>query len=72
MALDEWVPYLTQLLGGETETDRLARLSPQTIRARTLTALVQLSLNASRQRPLVLEVEDLHWIDPTSEEWLAG
>ena len=72
MALDEWVPYLIQLLGGETETDRLARLSPQTIRARTLTALVQLSLNASRQRPLVLEVEDLHWIDPTSEEWLAA
>jgi predicted ATPase len=27
--------------------------------------------NGSQQRPLVLEVEDLHWIDATSEEWLA-
>jgi DNA-binding NtrC family response regulator/predicted ATPase len=72
MAPDEWAPYLIRLLGGETETDRLARLSPQAVRARTIAALVQMSLNASRQRPLVLEVEDLHWIDPTSEEWLAA
>jgi two-component system, NtrC family, response regulator AtoC len=68
MALDERAPYFIQLLGGETETDRLAPLSPQAIRARTIAALIQLCLNASRQRPLVLEVEDLHWIDPTSEE----
>lgn len=33
---------------------------------------MQMSLNSSRQRPLVLEVEDLHWIDATSEEWLTA
>jgi DNA-binding NtrC family response regulator/predicted ATPase/class 3 adenylate cyclase len=72
MPPDEWAPYLIQLLGGQTGTDRLARLSPQTIRARTIEALVQMSVNGSRQRPLVLEVEDLHWIDATSEEWLSA
>jgi predicted ATPase len=52
--------------------DRFTRLSTLAIRARTIETLVQMSVNASRQRPLVLEVEDLHWIDATSEEWLAA
>ena len=29
-------------------------------------------LAASQQRPLLLVVEDVHWIDPTSEEWLLA
>ncbi|MGH8067399.1 MAG: sigma 54-interacting transcriptional regulator [Candidatus Entotheonellia bacterium] len=72
MSPDEWAPYLIQLLGGATEADRLAVLSPQMIRAHTIEALVQMSINASRQCPLIIEVEDLHWIDATSEEWLAA
>jgi predicted ATPase len=27
---------------------------------------------ASQRQPLLLAVENLHWIDPTSEEWLAS
>jgi class 3 adenylate cyclase len=72
MAPDEWAPYLIRLLGLEAGTDQLAMLSPQAIKARTFETLVQMSVNGSRQRPLVLEVEDLHWIDATSEEWLAA
>jgi predicted ATPase len=72
MAPDEWAPYLVRLLGLEAGTDQLARLSPQAIKARTFETLVHMSVNGSRQRPLVLEVEDLHWIDATSEEWLAA
>jgi hypothetical protein len=33
---------------------------------------MQLSLHSSRRYPLVIEVEDLHWIDATSEAWLAA
>ena len=29
-------------------------------------------LNGSRQRPLILEIEDLHWIDPSSDACLAA
>ncbi len=72
MAPDAWAPYLLQLLGLEAGTDPLARLSPQALKARTLETLVQMGVNGSRQHPLVLEVEDLHWIDATSEEWLAA
>src|SRR5262245_53943214 len=30
-----------------------------------------MSLNGSQQRPLICEIEDLHWIDKTSEDYLA-
>jgi class 3 adenylate cyclase len=72
MEPEEWAPYLLQLLGAPAGTDRLARLSPQAIKARTFATLVQMCLNGSQYRPLVMEVENLHWIDPTSEEWLAA
>jgi DNA-binding NtrC family response regulator/predicted ATPase len=72
MTPDEWAPYLLPLLGLEAGTDQLTRLSPQAIKARTFETLIQMSLNGSWQRPLVLEVEDLHWIDATSEEWLTA
>ena len=59
MAPDEWAPYLLSLLGVQAETERLAALPPETLKARTFEALQQLSLRRSRQQPLVLAVEDL-------------
>jgi len=47
-------------------------LDPEARKARTLTALTQMCLNGSRQRPLILELEDLHWIDPSSDEYLTA
>src|SRR5262249_37148882 len=67
----ERLPYLSQLLGLPGDPDRVVELSPETRRARTFETLQQLFLGAGRQHPLVLAVEDLHWIDPTSEAWLA-
>jgi DNA-binding winged helix-turn-helix (wHTH) protein/predicted ATPase len=67
-------PYLLHLLGGETEPERLAGMSPEERKARTFAILLQMSLNACRDRPLVLEIEDLHWLDASSEDcltWLA-
>jgi predicted ATPase len=69
---DEWAPYLLRLLGVGAGADELTMLSPQTLRAHTVETLVQMSVNGSRQRPLVFEVEDLHWSDAASEEWLTA
>ena len=69
---EEGAPYLLQLLGLNVGTDRLAALSPEAIKARTFETLRQMSLSGSRQRPLILAVEDLHWIDRTSEAWFAS
>ncbi len=65
-------PYLLHLLGSASESERLAGLSPEEYYASTFAVLMQLSLQSSRRCPLVIEVEDLHWIDATSEAWLAA
>jgi predicted ATPase/class 3 adenylate cyclase len=65
-------PYLLHLLGVQAGTEGLAVLSPETIKARTFDTLWQMSLRGSRQQPLLLEVEDLHWIDKTSEDYLMS
>ena len=48
-----------------------AGLAPEAVKHRTFEALRGLvSENASR-RPLVLVIEDLHWVDPTTAEFLT-
>ena len=51
--------------------ERLSTLSPEAIKERTFETLRQMSLRGSRQRPLILAVEDLHWLDRTSEDLFA-
>jgi class 3 adenylate cyclase/DNA-binding winged helix-turn-helix (wHTH) protein len=72
LAPEHWAPYLLQLFELPVEMDLLATHSPQAVKARTVEALVQLPLHGARRRPLVLEFENLHWIDPTSEEVLRA
>jgi len=45
-------------------------LTPQKRKQKTLEALLQLVLAAAARRPVVLVVEDLHWLDPSSDEVL--
>jgi predicted ATPase/class 3 adenylate cyclase len=65
-------PYLLHLLGSSTDSERLAGLTPEEYQTSMFMVLAQLCLQSSRQGPLVIEVEDLHWIDATSEAWLAA
>jgi class 3 adenylate cyclase/predicted ATPase len=45
-------------------------VSPRFRRQRTLAVLQSLIEGLARDRPLLLVFEDVHWIDPTSQEWL--
>jgi DNA-binding NtrC family response regulator/tetratricopeptide (TPR) repeat protein len=72
MDAEEWAPYFLQLLGVKEGTEMLASLSPEAIKSRTVEAMRQLSLKGSRQRPIVFALEDLHWIDKSSEECVAA
>jgi tetratricopeptide (TPR) repeat protein len=69
---DTEAPYLLHLLGVEAATVQVAGGSPEALKAHTLATLRQLWLKSSRQHPLILAVEDLHWSDPTSEEFFAS
>ncbi|TMB53350.1 MAG: hypothetical protein E6J50_00675 [Chloroflexi bacterium] len=72
MNVEESAPYLLQLFGLREGTERLAILTPEAIRLRTVETLRQMILGASRQWPVVCVVEDLHWTDTTSEEVFAS
>ncbi|MGE0258709.1 MAG: AAA family ATPase [Alphaproteobacteria bacterium] len=68
---DEDVALIADLLS-LPESDRypLPKLSPQRKKERTLEALIrQLEAYAAHQ-PVILVIEDAHWIDPTSRELL--
>lgn len=64
--------YLRHAFGVRANGPGLAALDPQAIRARTFDALRRLLVAEAGHRPLVVLVEDLHWIDKTSEEFLAA
>jgi predicted ATPase len=71
MAPEDWAPVLLPLFGVQEETPQCAALSPEARKARTLTAVTQMCLHGSRPQPLILEIEDLHWIDASSDECLT-
>src|SRR5262249_22272929 len=69
---DARLPYLLQLLGVSASTEALTTLTPEAIKMRTFAILHQMCLSSSQQRPLVLEIEDLHWIDTVSEAYFVA
>jgi hypothetical protein len=65
-------PALLYLLDIPVPPAQLSTRSPEERRARVFAILRQLTLHSSQQQPLLLAVENLHWIDATSEAWLAS
>jgi class 3 adenylate cyclase len=64
--------YLRHAFGLPTGDPGVAALDPVALRARTFEALRRLLVAEAGHRPLVVLIEDLHWIDQTSEDFLAG
>jgi predicted ATPase len=71
MDAEESAPYLLRLLGIQEGTESISILTPEAVRTRTFETLKQMSLQGSQRRPIIFEVEDLHWCDNTSEAYLA-
>jgi DNA-binding NtrC family response regulator/tetratricopeptide (TPR) repeat protein len=69
---DELAPYLLHVLGVKEEPGRLAVESHEALKTRIFEILRQVLRRRSRRRPIVLVVEDLHWIDATSEEFFES
>ncbi len=64
-------PALLHLLGIKDAGLSPALSNPEAVKAKTFEIFRQITINISRQRPLILVLEDLHWIDKISEEFLA-
>jgi predicted ATPase len=63
-------PPLHELLSLKVEEESYLQLEPGEKKVRTFEALRDLLFRESENQSLVLAVEDLHWIDKTSEEFL--
>jgi class 3 adenylate cyclase/tetratricopeptide (TPR) repeat protein len=69
--LQSIVPFLGDLFGVPADGDALQRLDAKDRRQKTFDAIRALTFAAARRRLQVIVVEDLHWIDRTSEDYLA-
>ena len=66
------LPYLLELLSvKDSGIDRID-MSPEARKDRIMSAVNLITLMGAEVQPLVLAVEDLHWIDRSSEEYLKS
>jgi len=68
---DQDGPVLLHLLEIKDVEGSPALSNPETVKAKAFEILRQLSIKVSLGRPLVLVLEDLHWVDKISEEFLG-
>jgi predicted ATPase/class 3 adenylate cyclase len=69
--LEGVLPALHELLSLEVEDQSYQKLEPMQKREKIFEALRHLLVRESHNRPIILVVEDLHWIDRTSEDFLS-
>jgi transcriptional regulator with AAA-type ATPase domain/tetratricopeptide (TPR) repeat protein len=68
-------PYLLHLLGSTEAAEAVVGHGPEAlkvIKARTMEVLRGMGTAGTRPRPIIFAVEDLQWVDHTSEEALAS
>jgi tetratricopeptide (TPR) repeat protein len=65
------LPPIHELLSVKVDDEAFNKLEPNEKRERTFEAIRDLLIRVSQERPLIIAVEDLHWIDKTSEEFLG-
>ncbi len=68
--LEYTIPPFQELLSLKTDDADYLKLEPKVKRERTFEAIRDLFIRESQNRPLILVLEDLQWIDRTSEEFL--
>jgi class 3 adenylate cyclase/tetratricopeptide (TPR) repeat protein len=64
-------PILLHLLGIKDLGGSFALLNPEAVKAKAFQVFRQISIKGSLKRTLVLVLEDLHWVDKISEEFLG-
>jgi tetratricopeptide (TPR) repeat protein len=65
-------PFVLNVLSYSVDDEVFRALPAHVVRERTVAALRAVIVAAAVRRPLVLIIEDLHWIDEATEEVLSG
>ena len=66
---DVTLPYLLDLLSVKASGIDELSMSPESRKERTTEAVKRISLKGAEVRPLIIAIEDLHWIDKGSEDY---
>jgi hypothetical protein len=69
--LEAHIPFIRYLLGVDPGDSGVAAMDASARRRQLFEALRALTLRGACLRPLVLVVEDLHWVDTSTEEYLT-
>jgi len=69
-SMEETAALFAALLSLPTDRYESLNLSPRRQKERTLDALAARIVTLARQKPLLMVFEDVHWIDPSSQELL--
>ncbi|NNL75091.1 MAG: AAA family ATPase, partial [Desulfobacterales bacterium] len=64
------IPAFQDILSPPADDESWHKLEPKEKRTRTFEAIRDVLIRLSQDRPLVLVIDDLHWTDKTSEEFL--
>jgi class 3 adenylate cyclase/tetratricopeptide (TPR) repeat protein len=65
------LPYLAELFGLPIEDETLAQVHPHLKQWKTFEALRAMTMTGSQRRPHIVVIEDLHWLDKASEDYLT-
>jgi class 3 adenylate cyclase/predicted ATPase len=68
----ENIPFLAPLLDIPLAKERLPDLAPEEFRRRQLAAMTSWIVAGARTQPVVLALEDVHWADPTTLDFIRG
>lgn len=70
--IDMLTPSASPRDASNTDAASINEATPEQRRKATLVALTEVFIAISTRTPLLLILEDAHWIDRTTEEWLSG
>jgi hypothetical protein len=70
--LEPHVPFVRYLLSVDPGDPAVVAMDAAQRRKRTFDAVLAMSLRGATLRPLVFVFEDLHWVDTSTEEYLAA
>jgi class 3 adenylate cyclase/tetratricopeptide (TPR) repeat protein len=70
-SLISYLPFLYEMLSFSVEDERYSRMENQYKRNMLFEGLTHILLKEASNRPIVIAIEDLHWIDKASVEFLT-
>ncbi len=70
--LEEQIPYVRYLLSVDPGDPGVAAMDAAPRRKRTFDAVRLMGLRGASLRPIIFVIEDLHWVDTSTEEYLGA